>query len=144
MAMATVPLTIGVDITVLADALNGVAAQMSDIASRLARIEARQARIEQAINANTVNDILNTEALMADFTALHDEVAANGDAVDSAITLLTNLSAQLADAANDPAEIQAIADQLAAQSDALANAVVANTPAAPEPAPVEEPPADEG
>lgn len=109
--------------------LAAVAAQMDDITSRLARIERRQARIEQAITVTAINQ----EALMADFTALHAEVESNGDAVDSAIVLLNDLATRLVDAADDPAEIQAIAAELAGQSTALAEAVVANTPAAPEP-----------
>jgi energy-converting hydrogenase A subunit M len=124
--------------------LGRLAALMDDIANRLARIDRRQAALERAVNVNTVNDIITREALMADFTALHAEVESNGDAVDSAVTLLNTLSAQLVDAADDPDEIRAIADQLASNSTRLADAVVANTPAAPEPGPVVEPtPVDE-
>ena len=77
---------------------------------------------------------------MADLSALTAEVTENGDAVASAVALLNTLAAELAAAATDPAAVAALADQLSANSDALAAAVVANTPAAPEPAP-EEPPA---
>lgn len=118
------------------------AAQMDDIASRLARMERRLAALARAIDRNTVNDTITRETFMADFTALHAEVEANGDAVASAVTLLTDLSDRLIDAADDPVEIQAIAAELASQSTALAEAVVANTPAAPEP--VEPEPAPEG
>jgi hypothetical protein len=127
MATASIPVVITFDDDAL-ELLGRLGRQNTEIIRRLARIE-------DAIHTNTTIDILATEALMADFTSLHDEVAANGDAVDSAVTLLNSLSAQLADAADDPAEVQAIADQLAAQSDALAAAVVANTPAAPETTP---------
>lgn len=116
-------------------AFDRLAAQMDDIASRLARMERRQVALERAINANTVNDIITREAFMADFTALHAEVEANSDAVDSAVALLNDLSSRLIDAADDPAEIAAIANELASQSTALAEAVVANTPAAPPLAP---------
>ena len=105
--------------------------QLDHIASRLARVE-------RAVTANTVNDIITREALMADFTELHDEVAANGDAVDSAVTLLNDLSARIADAADDPDEIRAIAAELSGNSTRLAEAVAANTPAGPE-APTDEP-----
>lgn len=47
----------------------------------------------------------------------------------SAISLLEQLSGMIIAAKNDPAKIQAIADQLDAQKAALANAVIANTPA---------------
>jgi hypothetical protein len=48
----------------------------------------------------------------------------------SAITLLQGLSAQLAAAKNDPTKIQAIADSIVANKNALAAAITANTPAA--------------
>jgi chromosome segregation ATPase len=133
--MAQMPLTIAVefpdDVIELIARLNR---QNTEIIRRLGQIEQRLGQLDQAVDANTVNDTFNTEALMADFTALHDEVEANGDAVDSAVTLLNTLSEQLADAADDPAEVQAIAAALADQSTALAAAVAANTPAAPTPA----------
>lgn len=74
---------------------------------------------------------------MADLSTLADSVAANGDVVDSAITLLNGLYEQLQAAGTDPAAIAALADELKAQTDALAAAVAANTPVAP--APVEPP-----
>jgi hypothetical protein len=126
----------GIDaLTALAELVGRLNRQNAEIIRRLGQIEVRLGQVGQAIDVNTFNDTLNTEALMADFTALHDEVEANGDAVDSAVTLLNSLSAQLVDAADDPAEVQAIAAALAEQSDTLAAAVTANTPAAPEPAP---------
>jgi hypothetical protein len=126
----------GIDaLTALAELVGRLNRQNAEIIRRLGQIEQRLGLVGQAIDVNTINDTLNTEALMADFTALHDEVQANGDAVDSAVALLNSLSAQLVDAADDPAEVQAIAAALAEQSDTLAAAVTANTPAAPEPAP---------
>lgn len=70
-----------------------------------------------------------TGVIMADLTALTNEVNENNDAVQSAILLLNGLKASLDDAilSEDPAAIQALADQLGAQTDALAAAVVANT-----------------
>lgn len=54
---------------------------------------------------------------------------------DSAITLLQGLKAQLdaAIASGDPAAVQAVADNLGAETDKLAAAVAANTPSAPTP-----------
>lgn len=52
---------------------------------------------------------------------------------ESAVTLLTNLSSMLRDAAGDADAVNALADQLDAQQQALADAVVANTPAADQP-----------
>lgn len=48
----------------------------------------------------------------------------------SAETLLSGLSAQLAAAKNDPVKIQAIADELDTNSASFAAAITANTPAA--------------
>jgi len=49
----------------------------------------------------------------------------------SAITLLTQLSQLIRDNAEDPAALNALADRLDAQQQALADAIVANTPVAP-------------
>ena len=92
---------------------------LHDIQASLARTETRE---------NTI---------MADLSVLTADVAANGDAVASAVTLLEGLSAALAAAGTDPVALAALADQLSSQTAALAQAVVANTPAAP--APVEPP-----
>ena len=69
---------------------------------------------------------------MAAMDDLKAQVARDTDAVSSAITLLKGLHDQLAAAiaAGDPAAIQAVADQLKANTDALAQAIVDNTPAA--------------
>jgi predicted phage tail protein len=66
---------------------------------------------------------------MADLSAVQAEISENGDVVNSAVTLLQNLSQLVREAAGDPAAIQALADQLDAQTQALAQAVAANTPA---------------
>jgi hypothetical protein len=52
---------------------------------------------------------------------------------DSVVALLGNLSQMLKDAiaANDPAQIQAVADLLDGNTKEISDAVVANTPAAP-------------
>jgi len=59
------------------------------------------------------------------------QVERNTSVDQSAIELLNGLAAQIADLKNDPAALQALADNLTASSDALAAAVVANTPVAP-------------
>lgn len=69
--------------------------------------------------------------MAADFKPITDAVAAETSVDQSAITLLGNLSAMLTAAKNDPAAIQAIADQITANQTALAAAVVANTPVTP-------------
>lgn len=69
--------------------------------------------------------------MAADLARLTAAVERDNTVNQSAITLLNNLSQMLRDAANDPAAINALADQLDAQQQALADAVVANTPAQP-------------
>lgn len=68
--------------------------------------------------------------MATDLTALAAQVQANTNAKASAIIVLNRLAADFAACKNNPAEIQALSDQLKASSDALAAAVVANTPAA--------------
>ena len=59
---------------------------------------------------------------------LEVKVSNQGTVMESAITLLNGLAAQLQAAKDDPAQIQAIIDSVTAQTDALAAAVQANTP----------------
>jgi len=66
-------------------------------------------------------------ALIDDLTA---QVTANTDAEQSAVVLLGKLHDLLVAAGTDPAKLQAIKDTLKTSADALAAAVVANTPAA--------------
>ena len=70
--------------------------------------------------------------MSAELDALKAAVARDTDVENSAITLLQGLKAALdaAIAANDPAALTALSASLGANSDALAAAVVANTPAA--------------
>lgn len=72
---------------------------------------------------------------------LAKQVQANTDVEASAVTLIQGLAAQLKASANDPAKIQALADQLSASAAPLAAAVAANTPAAPASPPPAAPPA---
>jgi len=71
---------------------------------------------------------MNTDQAIA---VLVEKVTAQGTVIESTIALLAGLSSQLQAAADDPQQIQEIIDQVAAQSDALAAAVAANTPAPP-------------
>ncbi len=63
---------------------------------------------------------------------LKAEVAAQTTVIDSAVTLIKGFDSRLADAiaAGDPAVVQALSDQIHAETTALADAVAANTPAA--------------
>lgn len=58
--------------------------------------------------------------------------------IDSAVTLINGFAAQIAAAKDDPVAIQALADEMTAKSNTLAEAIAANTtPAAPTEPPAE-------
>lgn len=70
--------------------------------------------------------------MSAQLDALTAAVAANTTVTESAITLLTGLHAKLLELlANgiDPVAVQALADDLSAETQKLADAITANTPA---------------
>lgn len=94
--------------------------KLDEIKQVLEEILAALGRVEQS-----------EEAQMADLAQLQQEVSENGDAVASAVALLGALSQQIRDAGTDPAALADLANQLDAQSSALAQAVVENTPADP-------------
>lgn len=75
------------------------------------------------------------EQQVADLTVITREVQENQDAVQSAILLLNQLSELIRQNATDPAALAALADQLNTNSEALAAAIVANTPQEPPPTP---------
>lgn len=91
---------------------------------QLDRIEWKLSRIMQHL-------MLLEEEMALDLSTLTADVAANTDAVASAVTLLDTLAQELRDAAGDPAAVAALADSISANTAALASAVAANTPAAP-------------
>lgn len=68
--------------------------------------------------------------IMADLTTLETEVAENATVTESAITLLNGLKTALDEAGTDPVKLKALSDSLSNQTDSLAAAVSANTPAA--------------
>lgn len=70
---------------------------------------------------------------------LKESVAANTSATDSVLQLITTLSGEIRDNADDSDALNALADKLDAESALLANAVAANTSTpAPAPAPAPE------
>lgn len=73
----------------------------------------------------------NQEKIMALIDDLAADVAAQTTVEKSAVTLLNNLSAQLAAAGTDPVKLQAIKDQLDSNTADLAAAITSNTPADP-------------
>lgn len=70
---------------------------------------------------------------MLDLANLQAALAADTDAVNAAVTLITTMADEIkaANAAGNQAAVNAVADQFMAQAKALADAVAANTPAAP-------------
>jgi len=72
--------------------------------------------------------------LIEAIAALQAEVAAETTVEQSAITLIKNIADQLSAVAGDPEAVMELVDQMKQSSEALAAAVLANTPAAP-PAP---------
>ena len=61
---------------------------------------------------------------------LQAAVTAEDTVIDSAVTFINGVAAQIADAAGDRAKSLALAADVKARSDALAASMVANTPAA--------------
>jgi len=77
--------------------------------------------------------IERTVKMAASLDDVAREIEENDDAIDSAVELLATLSNQIEELKNDPVALQALADQLDANSKKLADAVVANTPVNPTP-----------
>lgn len=113
----------------LADIVDQIAVLAESVTYRFDRIDHALRRVMHALEIT-----LNLEEhQMADLSAITAEIAQNTDVVVSAITLLSNLSTQIRELSTDPAALQALADQIDANNSALAEAVAANTPAAPAP-----------
>jgi len=72
----------------------------------------------------------NQETIMSAIDDLQAAVTAEDTVIDSAITLINGIPALIAAAGTDPAKLAALQADVAAKSTALAQAVVANTPAA--------------
>lgn len=126
-------------VAMLPGRFEAVNSRLGSIERALGRIEARQ-RVEilstrvklDAVRAS-LHGIEHKEAAVAgELDLLVAKVAANTEVTGSAVTLLQELKAKLdaAIAAGDMTAVAALAEQLGANTDALAAAVSANTPAA--------------
>ena len=110
------------------DAADLIAAQ-NETSSRLAAIEngirylVRAARREEERDMSAQEELNRLARIVGDL----DSTA------NSTITLLDGIAQQLRDAGDDKEEIKNIADQIVAQREKLAQAVVRNTPSATEP-----------
>jgi cell pole-organizing protein PopZ len=79
--------------------------------------------------AGLLRSLIQKEALMTQATDnLTVAVQRETSVVSSVTTLISGLAAQIKETSTDP-QVQALADQINANSDTLANAVAANTPA---------------
>lgn len=94
--------------------------------------------LEQKLDAilTIVKDIQRKEVITAmTLGEIKDKVAAEKTVIDGAQTLLSGLSATIKELAAretvNPTDLQALADQLDANTTELSQAVVDNTPAAP-------------
>jgi len=105
-----------------------------DIFLRLDTVEAKLDAILTAVatlsSANSAAFTSLGAHIMQELDDLQAKVTEINTVEESAIALLNGLSAQLTAAAGNPAQVQAIADSLSAESAKLAAAVAANTPAA--------------
>ena len=79
-----------------------------------------------------VSILTKEDQIMTNLVSLTAALAAETDAVKAAVALITSLAEQVKAVSDDQAAVDALADQFLAQSKALADAVAANTPAAPE------------
>ena len=93
--------------------------QDPEVLRRLDALRAQLTRIEEKVTA-----------MAGELDTLTKEVTGITEVVPSAIALLTQLHDLLVAAGTDPVKLQALADTLRTQKEALAAAIVANTPAA--------------
>ncbi len=106
---------------------------MTSELNRLASLETRVAALERRAEAADLHRIIQAlEHIMAELDDLKAAVARETEVDESAIILLNGLKAKLdaAIAAGDPAALKALSDSLGTESQKLADAVSANTPAA--------------
>ncbi len=96
---------------------------LTNIHAALVRIEARQLLILAAITKKE-------SRTMSDLSAITQAVAAETSVLAGVLTLLTELEAEVASMKPDQASIDALAVQITANKNAMAAAVLANTPAA--------------
>ena len=90
-------------------------------------LQGRLDKLQSTLNALT----LQGKLIMATLADVQAAVTAEDTVIDSAITLLNGLAAQIAALAPNQAAIDALAADVTAKTATLAAAVTANTPAGP-------------
>lgn len=108
---------------------------LCNIALSCNRIERGQVEVIRRLDAlkrQEARQKAREDRILANLSDVKAAVAAEKTVVQSAITLLTELKTKLdaAIASGDPAEIQAVVDEIGAQTNDLATNVALNTPAA--------------
>jgi hypothetical protein len=100
-------------------------------------------RIERKLDAILLRAnllIRETYAMATNLDEITAEVQQTTDAQAAAVLLLQDLKARLDSAGTDPVALKALSDQLGVSTDALAAAIVANTPTDTTTPPPTEPP----
>lgn len=82
------------------------------------------------IIGNEANTKKQFKHIMTDLTELTAAVEKDTEVDQAAITLLNGLKAKLDEAGTDPVALKALSEQLGSNAQNLADAIVANTPAA--------------
>lgn len=96
--------------------------QLAGAVRELSGQESPQPRTTRSFN-------VSTPSMEQVIEQLRGEIERNSSVDNSAITLLQTLADKIEQLQNSPTELQALVESLRAQSDTLAAAVVANTPA---------------
>ena len=109
--------------------LDLINAKLEVVNARLNRLTVVEAKLEIVVNA-LFHILLKEYRIMAVLDDLILEVQENNNAIQSAITLIQGLKTALDNAGTDPVKLAELVASLDAQSNALAAAVVANTPVA--------------
>lgn len=95
----------------------------------MSEIDRRLARIERKLDAL----LLESRIMSAELDQLEAQVKKNTDVEESAIVLITGLATQIAALKDDPVKLAKLSADLKAKADALAAAILANVPPAPNP-----------
>ena len=95
------------------------------------RVFFRLEQIQQTLNQILQQGVKIMATVSPELQALATQIEQNTSVEASAVTLLLQLSTEIAAAAEDPTPVTALAQQLQTSAVALAQAIAANTPVAP-------------
>jgi hypothetical protein len=103
---------------------------LSDVHVHIHLDQREAPRWAQTLREMVSRVLANQETIMATMADLEAAVTRNTDVDESVVTLLAGISQQLKDAQADPAKIAEVIAKLDANTQKMAEAVTANTPAA--------------